>query len=95
MSSPDHPKPMVFDGTLERHPRSSFEDGLPLHPLTDLSGAWEGVFWAGLVQICEVHTYSPLPALLLHHHSIGQPLRVKQLLNSPGQLKLDHLSLTA
>jgi len=31
---------MVFDDTLEKHPKSSSEDGLQLHPLIDLSEAW-------------------------------------------------------
>ena len=28
---------MVFDGTLERHPKSLSKDDQPLHPLTGLS----------------------------------------------------------
>ena len=39
MFSSDHPKLMVFDGTLKRQSRSSSEDGLQLHPLNDLSEA--------------------------------------------------------
>ena len=37
----DHPGLVVFNDSLERHPRSSFEDGLHLHPLTGLSKALE------------------------------------------------------
>ena len=32
-------KLVVFDDSLERHPKSSSEDGLQLHPLTGLSEA--------------------------------------------------------
>ena len=32
----DHPGLVVFDDSPERHPRSSFEDDLQLHPLTGL-----------------------------------------------------------
>ena len=35
----DHPGLEVFDSSPERQPRSSFEDGLQLHPLTSLSEA--------------------------------------------------------
>ena len=51
----------------------------------------EMIFWASFIQICEVYTDSPLSVLLLYHHSIGQPFRVKNLLNSPCLLKLHHL----
>ena len=51
----------------------------------------EGIFWAGLIQICEVHTYSPLPALLLHYYDIGQPFEVKDLIDNPCLFKLHHL----
>ena len=37
----NHPGLVVFDDSLERHPRSSFEDGLQLHPLIGLSEAFE------------------------------------------------------
>ena len=36
----DHPGLVVFNDSLERHPRSSSEDGLQLHPLIGLSEAW-------------------------------------------------------
>ena len=32
----DHPGLVVFDDSLERHPRNSSEDGLQLCPLTSL-----------------------------------------------------------
>ena len=51
----------------------------------------EGIFWASLIQICEVYTYSPLPTLLLHYYDIGQPLGVKDLLDSLCLFELYHL----
>ena len=36
----NHPRLVVFDDSLKRHPKSSSEDGLQLHPLTSLSMAW-------------------------------------------------------
>ena len=36
----DHSRLVVFDDSLERHLRSSFEDGLQLRLLTGLSEAW-------------------------------------------------------
>ena len=51
----------------------------------------EGIFWASLILICEVHTYSPFSVLLFHHHSIGQPFRVKDFLDSSYLLELHHL----
>ena len=51
------------------------------------------IFWAGLVWICEVHTYPPLSIFLLHNHSIDQPFRVEHFFNSPNLLKLVHLLL--
>ena len=40
----DHPGLVVFDDCLKMHLRSSSEGGLQLHPLTDLSEAWETGF---------------------------------------------------
>ena len=51
----------------------------------------EGVFWASLIQICEVHAYLPLPALLLRYYGIGQPFGVEDLLDSPCLFELHHL----
>ena len=53
----------------------------------------EGVFWTSFIQVCEIYTHLPLPIFLLHHHSVGQPLRVKHLLNGPSLFKLCHLIL--
>ena len=39
----------------------------------------------------EVHTYPPLSILLLHHHSVSQPFRVKYFFNSLSLLKFHHL----
>ena len=49
------------------------------------------IFWASFIQIREVYTDSPLSALLLHHYSVCQPLRVKNFFDSPCFLKLHHL----
>ena len=35
----------------------------------------ERIFWADLVQICEVHTYLPLSIFLLRNHSVGNHSR--------------------
>ena len=51
----------------------------------------ERIFWVGFIQIHEIYTNSPLFVLLLYHHSIAQPFRVKNLLDSPCLLKLHHL----
>ena len=57
------------------------------------SGHRERIFWAGFIQICEVHTYSPLSIFLFHNHSIGQPFRVEYFFNNPNLFKLVHLFL--
>ena len=49
------------------------------------------VFRTCSVQICEVHTYPSLSVFLLHHHSVGQPFRVKHFFNSLSLLKFHHL----
>ena len=49
------------------------------------------IFWAGLVQICEVYTYPPFSIFFLHNHSIGQPLMVEHLFNNPSLFKLYQL----
>ena len=51
----------------------------------------EGICWASLILICEVHTHSLLPVLLFHHHNIGLPFRVEIFLDSPCLLELHHL----
>ena len=50
----------------------------------------EWIFWAGFIQIREIYTDSPFSALLLHHYSVGQPLRIKNFFDSPCFLKLHH-----
>ena len=49
------------------------------------------VFQTCFVQICEVHIYLSFSIFLLHHHSVGQPFRVKHFFNSLNLLKLHHL----
>ena len=51
----------------------------------------EQIFWAGFIQIYEVYTNSPFPALLLYHYSIGQPLGIKNFLDSSCFFELHHL----
>ena len=51
----------------------------------------EWIFWASLVLICVIYTYSPFPILFLHYHSIGQPLRVENFLDSPCLFKFCYL----
>ena len=48
------------------------------------------IFWANFIQISEVYTNSPLSALLLYHHSVSQPLRIKNVLDRPRFFKLHH-----
>ena len=56
-----------LEGIKKTHPRMAYSS---IHQLIYLRHG-KGVFWAGLVQICEVNTYSPLSILLLYHYSIG------------------------
>ena len=51
----------------------------------------EGVFWTSFVQVRKVYTHSPFSILFLDHHSIGQSLRIENLLDSPCLLELLHL----
>ena len=51
----------------------------------------EQIFWADFIQIHEVYIDSPLPTFILYHYLIGQPLRVKDFLDSPYFFKLYHL----
>ena len=55
----------------------------------------ERIFRTGFVQVCEVYTYPPLSVLLFYHHSVGQPLRVKNFLDSPCSLKFSHIVLNS
>ena len=50
----------------------------------------EGIFGASFVQICEIHTYSPLRILLLYHHRVGQPLKIKHLFYCSCLLKFGY-----
>ena len=45
----------------------------------------------GQIQNFEVHVDSPLPNLLLNHHSVGQPLGIEDLLNGFSLLQLVYL----
>ena len=76
-------------GIQEAHPRVAHSG---IHQLV-YSRHGKRVFGASFIQICEVHTYPPLPILLLHYHCIGQSLRVENFLNSPNLFKLVHLLL--
>ena len=51
----------------------------------------ERIFWAGFIQILEVYTDSPLFAFFLYFYSIGQPLKVKNFIDSSCSFKLHHL----
>ena len=51
----------------------------------------ERIFRTGFIQICEVYTNSPLTVLLFYNHGVGQPLRIKNLLDSPYSLQFSYL----
>ena len=55
----------------------------------------ERILWTGFIQVCKVYTYLPLSVLLFYHHSVGQPLRVKNFLDSPCSLKFSHIVLNS
>ena len=76
-------------GIQEAHPGMAHSG---IHQLV-YSRHGKRVLGASFIQICEVHTYPPLPILLLHYHCISQPLRVENFLNGPSLLKLVHLYL--
>ena len=78
---------VALEGIQEAHPRMTYNG---IHQLVYLRHG-ERIFWAGLVQICEVHEYPPFSIFLLHNHSIGQPLKVEHLFNSPSLLNFHHL----
>ena len=78
-----------LEGIQKAHPRMAYSC---IHQLVHPRHG-KRVFWTGLIQICEVYTYSPLSILLLHHYSIGQPVRVKHLFNSLSLLMFDYLVL--
>ena len=74
-------------GIQKAHLRMTYSG---IHQLVDPRHG-EMVFRTCSVQICEVHTYPSLSFFLLHHHSIGQPFRVKHFFNCPSLLKFHHL----
>ena len=54
-------------GIQENHPRMAY------HCIYQLiySRHRERVFGTSLIEICEVHTHTPFPSLLFHHHRIS------------------------
>ena len=76
-------------GIQKAHSRMAYNC---VHQLVNLRHR-ERVFWACFVQVCKIYTYTSLPRLLLYHHGVGQPFRVKNLFNSPSLLKFHHLVL--
>ena len=42
---------------------------------------WVAILWASLIQIGEVHSYSPFSISLPNHHHVSQPIRVINFLN--------------
>ena len=56
---------------------------------------WERVFWARLVQVCEVYADSPFPGFLFYHYCICQPLGVKDFFDSPYLFQLRHFILNS
>ena len=51
------------------------------------------VFRASLVKICKINTHTPFSCLLFHHYCIGQPLKIKNLFDSPCLLEFCYLIL--
>ena len=51
----------------------------------------ERIFWADFIQIHEVYIDLSLFALLLYYYNIGQPLKIKNFLDSPCSFKFHHL----
>ena len=77
-----------MEGIQETHPRMTHGC---IHQLVYLRhGKW--VLGTSLIEVREVHAYSPLSCLLFYHHRIGQPLRVKNFLDSPSLFELGHLT---
>ena len=92
MSSLDHPMLAVFGGILERHPKTHprITNGC-IHQLVYLRHG-KRILGTSLIEVREVHAYSPLSCLLFYHHRIGQPLRIKNFFDSPSLLKLGQLT---
>ena len=78
---------VTLKGIQETHPRVSHHGILQM--VNSKNG--ERVFWENFIQICKVHADLPLPILLLHHHSVGQPLEIEDLLNGSNLLQLVYL----
>ena len=51
----------------------------------------ERIFRTGFIQICEFYTHPSLAVLLFYHHGVSQPLRIKNLLDSPYSLQFSYL----
>ena len=76
-----------LESIKEAHPRMAYRcvDQL-IYPKKG-----ERIFRTGFIQICEVYTHLPLAVFLFYHHGVGQPLRIKNLLDSPCSLKFSYL----
>ena len=55
----------------------------------------ERILQIGFIQVCKVYTYLPLSVLLFYHHGVGQPLRIKNFIDSPCSLKFSYLILNS
>ena len=38
----------------------------------------EMVLWAGIVQVCKIYAYAPLPSRLVYHYGVSQPFKIKK-----------------
>ena len=76
-----------LESIKEAHPRMAYRcvDQL-IYPKKG-----ERIFRTDFIQICEVYTHLPLAVFLFYHHGVGQPLRIKNLLDSPCSLKFSYL----
>ena len=78
---------VTLEGVQKTYPRVSHRG---IHQLVNSrDGKW--VFWANSIQTSEVHADSPLPILLLNHHSVGQLFGIKDLLNGFSLFQLVYL----
>ena len=78
---------VTLEGIEKIHPGVSHHG---IHQLVNPRDG-KGVLWANIIQINEVHTDTLLPILLLHHHSISQPLGIQDLLNGSSLFQLVYL----
>ena len=78
---------VTLESIKEAHPRMAYRcvDQL-IYP-----SKGERIFRTGFIQICEVYTHPLLTVLLFYHHGVGQPLGIKNLLDSPCSLKFSYL----